>query len=389
MVIFNPVKNGHIDLRHSNISAFLIWKTVLLLSVVLCGCSYRVPATNSTLDEKIGQMLMVGFRGTAVNENPWLLEDIRERHLGGVILFDYDVIKQQHNRNIESALQIKKLVNQLQNISATPLLIAIDQEGGQVARLNARDGFPATVSHRKLGRRDDLRTTVEQSESIATTLKELGINLNLAPVIDLCSNPDNPVIAKYGRCFSAEPEKVTAHASAYIEGHHRHGILTALKHFPGHGSSGSDSHLGFTDVSKTWRENELIPYRQIIASGQVDTVMTAHVFNDRLDVLNPATLSHATINGLLRQQLGFAGVVLSDDLQMGAIANYFGFEATIRKALDAGVDILVFGNNLSYDEQIVPRAVTVIRDLVNSGILSAARIDQSYQRILQLKQRIR
>jgi beta-N-acetylhexosaminidase len=166
-------------------------------------------------------------------------------------------------------------------------------------------------------------------------------------------------------------------------------VLTTLKHFPGHGSSRSDSHLGFTDVTDTWSATELEPYARIIAGGQVDAIMTAHVFNARLDAQYPATLSPATINGLLRTKLGFAGVVISDDMQMGAIVDHYGFETAIRKALEAGVDILVFGNNLEYDEEIVPRAIAVISHLVASGVLSEARINQSYQRIMRLKNRLR
>jgi beta-N-acetylhexosaminidase len=172
---------------------------------------------------------------------------------------------------------------------------------------------------------------------------------------------------------------------SYIAAHHQQGVLTTLKHFPGHGSSRSDSHLGFTDVSDTWTRNELEPYARIIEAGQADAVMTAHVFNTRLDKQYPATLSSATINGLLRGELGFDGVVISDDMQMAAITAHYGFETAIRKALEAGVDILVFGNNLRYDEEIVPRAIAVIRKLVDTGVVSEARIDQSWQRIMRLK----
>jgi beta-N-acetylhexosaminidase len=172
---------------------------------------------------------------------------------------------------------------------------------------------------------------------------------------------------------------------SFIAAHHQRGVLTTLKHFPGHGSSRSDSHLGFTDVSDTWTRDELEPYARIIEAGQADAIMTAHIFNSHLDKQDPATLSPATINGLLRGELGFEGVVISDDLQMAAITAHYGFETAIRKALEAGVDILVFGNNLNYDEEIVPRTIKVIRSLVDTGVISEARIDLSYQRIMRLK----
>jgi beta-N-acetylhexosaminidase len=330
-------------------------------------------------------MLMVGFRGTAVDEGSFIVRDIRRNNLGGVVLFDYDVVKEQAGRNITSPVQVKALVAALRGAARVPLLVAVDQEGGKVARLKTACGFPATVSHSTLGRLDDLASTGQHSARLAETLNAMGIGLNLAPVVDLCTNPDNPVIAKLDRCFSADPKVVTRHALRYIAAHHQRGVLTTLKHFPGHGSSRSDSHLGFTDVSDTWTRNELEPYARIIEAGQVDAIMTAHVFNARLDKQYPATLSAATINGLLRGELGFDGVVISDDMQMAAITAHYGFETAIRKALEAGVDILVFGNNLSYDEEIVPRAIAVIRNLVDTGVISEARIDQSWQRIMRLK----
>jgi beta-N-acetylhexosaminidase len=364
------------------------WAAVMggiLLTGLLAGSVMAAPPIPPALEDKIGQMLMVGFRGTAVDEGSFIVRDIRRNNLGGVVLFDYDVIKEQTGRNITSPAQVKALVAALREAARVPLLVAVDQEGGKIARLKTACGFPATVSHSTLGRLDAPASTGQHSARLAETLNAMGIGLNLAPVVDLCTNPDNPVIAKLDRCFSADPTVVTRHALSYIAAHHQQGVLTTLKHFPGHGSSRSDSHLGFTDVSDTWTRNELEPYARIIGAGQADAVMTAHVFNTRLDKQYPATLSSATINGLLRGELGFDGVVISDDMQMAAITAHYGFETAIRKALEAGVDILVFGNNLRYDEEIVPRAIAVIRKLVDTGVVSEARIDQSWQRIMRLK----
>lgn len=362
---------------------FCFW--ALLVALLLPGCSTLEP----TLDEKIGQLLMVGFRGTTVDENHAIAEDIQQRHLGGVILFDYDLLSGEHKRNIASPEQLAALVSALQELSSAPLLIAVDQEGGRVARLKTRYGFPPTRSHRELGEKGDLQLTLNETSRLAGVLAESGIGMNMAPVVDLCSNPANPVIARLDRCFSADPLQVTAQSRSYIAAHRQQGVLTVLKHFPGHGSSQQDSHLGMTDVSASWSESELIPYRQLISEGQVDAVMTAHVFNARLDERYPATLSRATITGVLRQQLGFDGVVISDDLQMKAIVDQYGFETAIGKALQAGADILLFGNNLEYDEQVVSRAVAVIEALVARGELSAAQIDNSYRRVMQLKSRLK
>lgn len=340
------------------------------------------------LEARIGQMLMVGFRGMTVDQDHFIMRDIRQRNLGGVILFDYDVVQKQAVRNIESPDQVQALISSLQSASKTPLLIAVDQEGGRVTRLKERYGFPPTLSHRELGQKDDLSETARHSRRLAQALSELGIGLNMAPVVDLCVNPDNPVIAKLERCFSPDPQEVTQHADEFIKAHHQSGVLTTLKHFPGHGSSRADSHLGFTDVTDTWTAAELEPFARIIAEGQADAVMTAHVFNARLDEAYPATLSQRIIGGILRKELGFDGVVISDDMQMGAIVDHYGLQTAIHRAIEAGVDILVFGNNLEYDEHIAAKATAIIRDLVRSGKLEETRIDESYRRIMRLKERL-
>ncbi|AJF08023.1 glycoside hydrolase family 3 [Geoalkalibacter subterraneus] len=378
-------------MRNNNPPRWLI--LILLCQVFWLGSLNPASGASITgkkvsLEARIGQMLMVGFRGMTVGPDHFIMRDIRRHNLGGVILFDYDVVEKQAVRNIESPRQVKALISSLQSASKTPLLIAVDQEGGRVARLKERYGSPPTLSHRELGQKDDLSETAHHSRQLAETLSGLGIGLNMAPVVDLCANPDNPVIAKLDRCFSSDSQKVTQHAAEFIKAHHRSGVLTTLKHFPGHGSSRADSHLGFTDVTDTWTADELEPYARIIAEGQADAVMTAHVFNARLDEDYPATLSQRTIEGILRKDLGFDGVVISDDMQMGAIADHYGLQAAIHKAIEAGVDILVFGNNLEYDEQIVAKATAIVRDLVHSGKLDEARIDKSYRRIMRLKERL-
>jgi beta-N-acetylhexosaminidase len=333
-------------------------------------------------------MLMVGFRGLKMGPEHFIVQDIRERHLGGVILFDYDVPTQQAVRNIESPSQVKALVASLKSVSPVPLLVAIDQEGGIATRLKERHGFPPTISHQHLGQLNDLETTHKQATLVAKTLADLGINLNLAPVVDLCVNPNNPIIAKYGRCFSADPLVVTDHALQFIRAHHEQEVLCALKHFPGHGSSTADSHRGLTDVTDTWSRVELEPYVRIIEAGQADAIMTAHVFIANLDNQYPATLSQVAITRILRKELHYNGVVISDDMQMGAIVSHYGFEMAIQKAIEAGVDILTFANNSVYEEDVAGRAIEVIRTLVQAGTISEMRIDESYRRIQRLKSRL-
>lgn len=329
---------------------------------------------------------MVGFRGTQLADDHFILRDLRKHNLGGVILFDYDLKSREYGRNIASPEQLRELTNRLRREARQPLFIAIDQEGGRVNRLSPRYGFPATLSHEELGRLDDPAETARHAAAQARTLREAGINFNLAPVVDLRVNPDNPVIARYGRAFAADPAKVTTQARAYIAGHRQEGVLTCLKHFPGHGSSTADSHFGFTDVSGSWRKDELIPYRELITAGLADAVMTAHVFNAQLDKDLPATLSPAVIDGLLRKELGFPGPVLSDDLQMAAISARHSLPEAVEKAVLAGVDILIFGNNLAYDEEIVPRVLAILHGLLRREVIDEARIDASWRRIQKLKE---
>jgi beta-N-acetylhexosaminidase len=331
-------------------------------------------------------MLMIGFRGLAVDAQHPIIHDIRERQLGNLVLFDYDVLSARYERNIASPDQVKRLVADLQSFAVIPLLVAIDQEGGVISRLHERYGFPATRSHEALGRLNDPSATYEHAGAMARTLAEVGVNLNLAPVVDLNTNPQNPVIAAYERSFGADPQLVIQQAQAFIAAHHAQGIRCTLKHFPGHGSSTADSHQGFVDVTQTWSRGELEPYQALINAGLADAIMTAHVFNAHLDPEYPATLSQPTITGLLRGALGYDGVVISDDMQMAAIRSHYGFETAIQKTLEAGVDLIAIGNNLVYEEDIAARTVGVIQNLVESGIIPEARIEASYQRIQRLKQ---
>lgn len=343
----------------------------------------------ASLEVKIGQMLMVGFRGLTVDANHPIVEAVRDYHLGGVLLFDYDAINGVPRRNIESPQQVRALIESLQQFAAVPLLVGIDYEGGMVNRLKEEYGFPPTVTHEHLGRVNDPAVTYAHASQQAQTLASLGINLNLAPVVDLNTNPANPVIGKYERSFSDDADTVITHAVEFIRAHHDQGVVCSLKHFPGHGSSTADSHLGFTDVTDTWSRYELKPFASIIQAGMADTIMTAHVFNANLDARYPATLSHNIITGVLRGQLGYDGVVFSDDIQMRAITNHYGFDVAVQRAIEAGVDIITFGNNAKvFEEHVTKRAVALITRLVQEGVISAERIDESYQRIVRLKRRI-
>jgi len=331
-------------------------------------------------------MLMLGFRGTTLTPDNPIVADVRDRHLGGVILFASDLPSGSTERNIESPGQVRALCEALRETADGGLLIGIDQEGGLVARLGPEHGFPPTRSAAELGATGDPAVTRAASEEIAAMLADLGINLNFAPVVDVNTNPANPVIGQIDRSFSSDPYVVAAHAAAFVEGHRVHGVLTSLKHFPGHGSSQADSHAGFVDVTTTWDPLELIPYRELAGQGLIDTVMAAHVFNANWDDEHPASLSANVIQEMLRGQIGFAGPVVSDDMGMGAITKQYAFEEAIRLAIVAGNDLLVFGNNIgTFDPDLGRRAHGAIVDLVRRGDIPEERIAASYQRLTAMK----
>ena len=338
--------------------------------------------TRDSLTIKIGQMILVGFAGTSVEEA--VLNEVREGKVGSIILFEKNIPPQN------SFVGLKKIIWTYQQAAPIPLIISIDQEGGRVNRLKDKYGFPRSITARAMGKASTLDSVRFYSEATASTLAGLGINVNFAPVVDLASNPDNPIIAKYGRAFSANEDSVTLMAAEVIRAHHKYGVLTSLKHFPGHGSSKDDTHLGIADVTNTWEERELKPYKALIDSGLVDAVMTSHIVNRKLDKNgNPGTLSTDVLTGILRKRLNFHGVIFTDDMQMQAISKHFGLEESIRMAIQGGVDIMTFSNNIQETEdRTVDKVHSIIYKMVESGEISRQRIDESYRRIMALKKRL-
>ncbi len=334
-----------------------------------------------SLDLKIGQMILIGFPKAEVD--PGVLEEIRKGKAGAIILFEKNI-----PRTNTAFAALKKMIWTYSRAAPLPLLVTIDQEGGRVNRLKERYGFPRTITAKEMGTSPD--STRFYAEAIAATLAGLGINVNLAPCVDLGANPANTVIYGYGRAFSDHPDTVAKRAAVFIEAHRRMNVLTVLKHFPGHGSSLADSHFGMADVSKTWSKTELIPYSRLLEQGMADAVMTAHIVNTRLDPAGlPGTLSRRMVDSLLRKQMGFNGVVFSDDMQMQAITKHYGLEEAIRLAIQAGVDILCFSNNIQGSEERTVDAVhRIIRKLIEEGSISRQRIDESFNRIMALKSRL-
>ena len=362
------------------------FRTLPFLCTFLC-ISLSLQAGDS-LRYKVAQLLIVGFRGTEITSSSHIYGDIKELHVGGVILFDYDAVSKTRGRNIASPAQLRQLCSDLQNLADEKLIISIDQEGGMVSRLKRSAGFPATVSAKHLGRVNSADTTRRYAAQTAQLLCALGVNFNFVPCVDVDVNPSCPVIGKVERSFSANPEVVVRHARIWVDEHRRQGVITALKHFPGHGSSRTDSHLGFTDVTGTWTKKELIPYRRLLKSGHCDAIMVSHVFNRKLDDRYPATLSKKTV-GLIRSDLKFGGLVVSDDMDMGAIADRYALDQALALAINAGADMLVLSNNgKSYDAQLAQKAVDALCAAVRQGRISEERISEAYRNVVAVKNRL-
>ena len=380
--------------RRSAARALLGWLSALLVGGC-AGLAGPASAQSTRPALPIAELLLVGFRGTEVEGNEELRTLVCDVRVGGVILFERDVATRSP-RNITSAEQVARLTGDVQALArrcvGRPLLIAADAEGGLVMRLSTRAGYLPTPSHQELGEAGDLALTELEAQRLGARLREAGINWNLAPVVDVAVNPSNPAVVTLGRTFGSDPSRVTAHARAFIAGMHAAGILTALKHFPGHGSSRVDSHHGFTDVSDTAAlEAELAPYRALIREGLADSVMPAHVFNRHVDPWHPASLSRYTVTRLLRSKLGFKGVVVSDDLLMGAITQRYGLEEASVLALGAGVDVLLISQNttsVAREPRVAERVVAAIRRALADGRLSRKAVRAALSRVESFRARL-
>ncbi len=343
------------------------------------------------LRHKIGQMLIMGFSGCEIDKHSPVVKWLQQDSIGGVILFDIDWQTKSHGKNLRNREQIKLLTQQLNHFAARdedslPLFIALDYEGGVVDRLANIDGCMKTMKPQDQALLPDEALYLE-AEKMAVTLKELGFNLNFAPVVDVNLNDEQGIIGKLGRSFSSQPTEIIRAAKQFVTAFSKHGLTCAYKHFPGHGSASGDSHEGFVDVTAQYNDNELVPYKALLNDTTLPVmVMTAHVINRNLDSSGlPATLSHPILNDLLRDEIGFDGVIVSDDLQMQAITNHYALAEALCLTINAGADMLIFGNQLG--SNTATEVVDQIEQLINCSAIEPARIEQAYQRISRLKQR--
>lgn len=299
-----------------------------------------------SLQELVGSLLVLGFRGGSLND-PETREDVEELKsisAKGVILFDHDIAG-NCKRNIHSLDQLTKLVEDLKNELGSDLIVAIDQEGGAVARLNEDNGFLPTISAAEFAEYVEI-DQVQYANNQAKQLAMLGINLNFAPCVDLAIDEHSPIIAGKGRSFGESLEQVARCAQIVIDAHRITGVRCCIKHFPGHGSAMLDSHLGVCDITKTHTPDEIEIFRDLIQNNQTQiAVMSGHLMQTDIDDQLPASLSKAHTTGMLRDKLGFAGVIATDSLDMRAIRDQFGEMESAALAINAGADLILDGLN--------------------------------------------
>lgn len=353
----------------------------LLITFILPFIVYANTLSENAIKKEIGHMIIVGFEQKELNPNSAFIKQIKEYELGGVILFDRFYDNAQRVKNVQSLQQVQALTQQLKKANPD-ILISIDQEGGKVERLKTKHGFEHTLSAKEMSALSP-NEAQKAYKKLALQLKNSGINTNFAPVVDLALNPKNRVIYQLQRSYSENPTEVVKYASVFMKALKEQGIISVLKHFPGHGSSLGDSHKGFVDVTKTWQPKELEPYRQLIHTSKVPMIMTAHVFNKNWDKQYPATLSYNVNTQLLRDELDYEGVIVSDDMQMNAIRAHYSLEQSVVLAINSGVDILLFGNQLAYNS--LESIIETIYQAYQKGLISYERIEDANERIKKLK----
>lgn len=325
-----------------------------------------------TLDEKIGQMVLSGFNGTDFNgELDTLINDLK---VGGVILF---------SRNIEDSNQLKKLNLDIEEANKNiPVFISIDEEGGRVNRL--AKNIKRFESAKSIGDKGDIKYAYENGKEIGKTLKAYKINMNFAPVLDIYSNSKNTVIGD--RAFGNNEKIVETMGIATMQGLKDEDVIPVIKHFPGHGDTEVDSHIGLPVVEKSidqLYDFELAPFKKAIESG-AEAVMVSHILMKQIDDKNPATLSYNLITEILRNDMEFSNVIITDDMCMKAITNRLSVEEASIKSIKAGSDIILIGSDIGKTKSVIEK----IKLAVERNEISEKRIDESVYRILKLKQKL-
>ena len=324
-----------------------------------------------TLDEKIGQMVIVGVDGYINDENSMNL--IKQHYVGGVILFQ---------KNIQNSIQALSLINSLKNsnsINKIPLFLSVDEEGGRVSRMPAE--FTKIPTNQRLGQINNSTLSFKIGSGLAEEIKSFGFNMDFAPVLDINSNPKNPVIGD--RSFGSNAGVVSKLGVQTMKGIQSQNVIPVVKHFPGHGDTSVDSHVGLPTVNndlQRLKEFELLPFAEAIRN-KADVVMVAHILLPKIDPEFPASFSKTIITGLLRGELGFQGVVVTDDMTMGAISKNYDIGDASVKSINAGSDIILVCH--FYDKELA--VIQALKKAVEVGVITRERMDESVYRILTLK----
>jgi beta-N-acetylhexosaminidase len=327
-----------------------------------------------SLAEKIGQLFVVGFEGT--ENTPALEAWMASYGWGGLIIF---------GRNVSSPAQLLSLTQGLQSVARErkhpPLLIAVDQEGGRVARLKAP--FTTFPSAAMVGQTGSEELPYSIGKALGSELSAVGITMDMAPVLDVLSNPDNTVVGD--RAFSTDPQQVARLGTAFMHGLHAAGVIAVGKHFPGHGDTLLDSHVALPVCERSVVQLstcERFPFTAAIAGG-LEAIMTAHVIYPAWDAHLPATLSSAILTGILRGEMGFQGVIISDDLGMAAVSETMPWEEVPVQALRAGVDLLLICHQRERQEQAYARVLSAVQ----RGEMAESLVDRAVARVHRLKSR--
>lgn len=330
----------------------------------------------SDLDYKIGQMIIVGFDGNTTHSFGFkkVLKQLKNNEISGILLFSKNIKTKNNLINMN-----KKLI---ENSSLTPF-ISIDNEGGMVQRYD----FYQHKSAKEVSKLN-LIDAHDEYKKLAYAQKELKINLNFAPCVDLEINQDS-IIKKKERSYGIEPSIVSKYAEIFIKEHNKLGVATSIKHFPGHGSVSGDTHKGFVDATNTFQESELQPYYHLKKYDKLNMVMVSHIFNSNIDENYPASLSKKTIKNLLIDEIGFDGIIISDDYDMKAIRDNYSLRDIIVNSINSGINILLFSNNIESKDKNLPKKIRkIIKKEIELGNIKIEDINNSYQKIIRLKRRL-
>lgn len=326
-----------------------------------------------SIEDKLGQMLIVGLEGYEMGEDAKAMID--NSHIGGFILYGSNVKDSSQLIGLTNALKLANSSNKI------PLFISVDEEGGRISRVPKE--IKKLPTNKTIGKVNSEDFSYEIGGILAQEVKAYGFNMDYAPVLDINSNPKNPVIGD--RAFGSKADVVSRLGEATMRGIQQGGAIPVVKHFPGHGDTSVDSHVGLPRVENDMeRLNsfELIPFKNAIDKG-ADAVMVAHILLPKLDADNPATLSKKVITDILREQLGFKGVVITDDMTMGAIVKNYDIASAAVKSVEAGSDIVLVAHGYDNAQAVLKR----LKEAVDGGVISEERLNESVYRILKLKQK--